>query len=150
MIINYKTKDNHFRIKNRGVINVFYLFQVKKLRLAKQRDMGLNIILICSAMASLAIGIFIHELLEPVRLFSYLSCGLFFTFSLTHRVYNYELVLFLRENRVVKIKVDTLELEDAILHVSKINKELRKAHDNYSFPVQDKSEDLSLKQKSFN
>ncbi len=133
MKISYKSNENHFRIKNNRVINVYYLNQVRELNILKQRDISLNIILLCSSMLSSTIAIFINEIFEPVRIVSFLSAALFFIFSLTHRAYDYMLILELDNNRRIKLKIDSIELEDVQQVVYKINRVL--SMDDYNYPI---------------
>ncbi len=132
-MIIYKTTENYFSINNQGVINVYYLNQVKKLRLIKHRDLRLNFLLICSSVFCFSIAFFISEIFEIVRAFAFLSSGIFFLFSLKHWGNNYTLILTLNNYNFVKLKVDNTDLEEVKLNVYKINKGLTKDCDNYSY-----------------
>lgn len=146
MIIRYKTSESNFRIKNNGVISVFYLFQVDKLRLIRHRDTSFNIILVSSAIVCFAIGIFISELFSPVKIISILWSILFFIFSLTYRANKIELVLLLKDNHTVKIFVDNSVIDEVERQVFQINKVLRKANDNYSFSSNEMGNGSTLNQ----
>jgi hypothetical protein len=135
MKIVYNTHENHFRIKYKNVISVYYLHQVKELSISKRQDLRLNIMLMCSAILCFVIAIFISEIFEPVRILSFLSSGFFFIFSLMHRAHDFDLILELQDNRTVKLKVDSLELDDLKQEVHKINKAMRKDDQNSSFVV---------------
>lgn len=133
MMIIYKTNENHFCINNKGIINVYNLNQVKKLRVLKQRDLKLNIILLLSSIFCFSIAFFISEIFEIVRIFSFLFSGIFFLFSLKHWDYNYNLILIFKDYSFVKIQINNVDIEDVKRDVLKINKGLIKDNDSYSF-----------------
>lgn len=149
MKISYNTHENHFRIKYKNVISVYYLHQVKELSISKRRDLRLNNMLMCSAILSFAIAMYIDEIFEPVRILSFLCSGFFFIFSLMHRAHDYDLVLELNDNRIVKLKVNTLNLEDVKQSLYLINKVMNNDDDNYSFAYNEMIEATALKLKSF-
>lgn len=149
MKINYKTNENHFRIKYRGVISLYYLNQVTELNIIKQRDLSLNITLLGSSIISLNIGIFISEIFEPVRIISFFSAALFFLLSTTQRAHNYYLVMTLRNNRRIKLYISDIELEDVMHAVCHINKALRTEDDHYSFTSNEMSEATILRNKFY-
>ena len=149
MMINYRSNESHFRIKDRGVIRVFYLSQIDKISLLQQRDWTLNFILMGSAILCCSIGFLISEIFGSVRLFAYLVAALFFVFSLVQKAEKYKLIIVYNENRTIKIKVDIIELEDIRRQVSKINKAIRKEQNNYSFASNEMSEAPTLKRKTF-
>jgi hypothetical protein len=148
MKISYKAHENHFRIKYKNVISVYYLNQVKDLSVLKRRDLRLNITLMFSAILCFVIAIFISEIFEPVRILSFLSSGFFSIFSLIHRAHDFDLILELQDNRTVKLKIDGLELDDIKQNVRKINKAMSKVEENSSFVGNELMAVSALKQKS--
>ncbi len=145
-MLYYRANENHFRFKDHGVIRVFYLSQISKLRLLKQRDLTLNIILLGSAMFCCSIAILISELFGSVRIISLLVSALFIVFSLEHKAYKYKLIVFTNENRIIKLKIDIIKLDDIRRQVSKINKVMRKEQDNYTFASNEMSKVPALNQ----
>jgi hypothetical protein len=137
MMIFYKSDENHFRIKNKGVINVFYLKQVNKLRLEKQRDLKLNIVLMCSAFVCLSVATYIIDLYAPVVVVSYLCSVLFFMLSLKYQAYSYKIMIVNNELLTIEYTANILEIENIEHIVSKINKVLTKELDNYTFTGKD-------------
>lgn len=130
MMIYYNSDENHFSIKNKGVINVFYLRQVNKLRLEKKRDLKLNIVLVCSAFACISIATYIIDLYAPILVVSYLCSILFFILSLNYQAYSYKIILVTNEPRTIEYTANILEIENIEHIVSKINKVLTKELDN--------------------
>ncbi len=149
MMINYKTNENHFRLNNKGVINVFYLRKVNKLRLEKKRDLKLNIVLMCSAFVCLSIATYISDLYVPVVVVSYLCSILFFMLSLRYQAHSYKIVLVTNDLRTIEYTANILEIEDIEQMVSKINKALTMDRFNQAFTMNEMSEVPALKQKTY-
>lgn len=144
MMINYKTNGNYFRIKHKGVINVFYISQVTSLRLVKQRDFRLNITLICSAAISYAIATFISEIYTPVLVVAFLCAGLFFVLSLNYQAHSYKLMIITNQPNTIVLKANILEIEDIEQMVSKINKVLTTNRFNHAYTINEMSKPAAL------
>lgn len=144
MMIYYKSDENHFSIKNKGVINVFYLKQVNKLSLKKQRDLKLNIILVCSSFACLSIATYISDLYAPVVVISYLCSVLFFILSLNYQAYSYKIIIFTNEPLTIEYTANILEIDDIEQKVLQINKIITTNRFSLSYTMNEMREKLIL------
>lgn len=148
MVINYKTNQNYFRVKDQDVIRVFYLHQISKLRLQKRIDTSFNIVLFSSGILCASIAILISEIFLPVRVIAGGSSAMFLLFSIIHRSHFYKLVIVTKEYSIIKVKVNSIEVEDTKNDVVKINKILKKQNENYSFSNKEMTEAPILKRRT--
>lgn len=139
MIISYKTDDNHFRIKNHGVISVHYLHDTIKVKIHKRKDLTLNLILLSSAILSLVIGLCISQIFEIVRITAILASAAFFSFSCMLKVYQNVLVLKGKDRRITEIKIDSLDSDEIARQVYTIDQELEKVHRTRLLPLKEMS-----------
>lgn len=148
MIITYKTNENHFRIKKKGVINVYYLHQVSSLTLVKQRDFTLNIACVFSSLICYAIANLISEIFTAITVLSFLCSGLFLIISFIYTGHSYKMMIVTNESRTSKFSVNILELEDIEQMVSKIDKALTMDRFSHAYTNSEMGEAPDLKQKN--